>query len=726
MITVTVTATNYQITSQEVASPPITVISDNNIFTVTNIVQNFTVTNVTPKITFTTDGNQFDFVIKHRGEWEPNFQYTRNDVVRYEYSIYICNIDPLEILTSPLDPKTDTTHWELFVFNEWPRAYLTVTNWLDTGVVTLLEDPETTGIDMSRTDMVNVNKILLSDESLRQDPGTIGIDMAKTDMVNVSKIRFTDRVDRDNREGLVWDERTIITDVFDQNPRSVFTLDVVHRETLGTAFEAAALAFQVNNNPALDIKNDGRIVIFNELPFAPLGVPALKVNGGVRIEKDLSVTDLVVNDETILQGTLRVEGTSTFLGPSEFTDPVTLSEITVNTATINRLTIPYAFENKLQVGELAFPLGKGLFGQVLSTDGETAASWRNLGDLVFWNLSDDLQTNGFNIVTGTSENDPNPQLTIGSGPKQQGNLTSEFKSYVKFHEIPLNDILGRISIRGDTRFIGPVRISTLNATGNIFVNNLAGLRGYNPNPNNSDDFSRLAPVKVNSGIEFPDGTIQTTASTGGGGGGGVGPTGPAGPQGITGETGPTGPAGIPGTGVAGPTGPAGERGEAGPTGPLNDGPYGNISLTENMETNGWQIRISEPETVGAQSPHYLTRLDMKPFHTVLSFQDITTLTMSTGTALLTAGDEFRIEAPEVVIGSDIYDSELQVSKIYNYSGVGPPLFPAGIQFGDQTVQITAYYANDFGPIIGGGLFGLEQQSRAADFNNLSLAVNYNL
>ena len=693
MITVTVTATNYQITSQEVASPPITVISDNNIFTVTNIVQNFTVTNVTPKITFTTDGNQFDFVIKHRGEWEPNFQYTRNDVVRYEYSIYICNIDPLEILTSPLNPKEDETNWELFVFNEWPRAYLTVTNFLDTGIITLLEDPETTGIDMSRTDMVNVNKIRFSEQGYR--------------------------------EGLVWDETT--TPGFAGSSRSIFTMDVRRNEPFfGLEFNDPKLVISQNDTPAISVSRQGRIIIHDETAAANFQFPALKVNGGVRIDKDLVVNDLIVNDETKLNGTLRVEGTSTFLGPAEFTDPVTLSEITVNTATITRLTIPFTPQSRLQVGELAFPLGRGLFGQVLSTDGVAAASWRNLGDLVFWNLSDDLQTNGFNIVTGTSENDPNPQLTIGSGPKLQGNLTTEFKSYLKFHEIPLNENAGRITIKGDTRFIGPVRISTLNATGNIFVNNLAGLRGYSPNSNNSDDFSILAPVKVNSGIEFPDGTIQTTASTGSGGGGGVGPTGPAGPPGQTGPTGPQGPAGTTGETVVGPTGPAGERGEAGPTGPLNNGPYGNISLTENMETNGWQIRVYEPGIPDPESPHYLTRLDMKTFHTVLSFQNTTTLTMTTGTALLTAGEEFRIEAPEVVIGSDIYESELQVSKIYNYSGVGPPLFPAGIQFGDQTVQITAYYANDFGPIIGGGLFGLEQQSRAADFNNLSLAVNYNL
>jgi hypothetical protein len=33
---------------------------------------------------------------------------------------------------------------------------------------------------------------------------------------------------------------------------------------------------------------------------------------------------------------------------------------------------------------------------------------------------------------------------------------------------------------------------------------------------------------------------------------------------------------------------------------------------------------------------------------------------------------------------------LNVNRIYNYNGNFAPLFPAGIQFGDQTIQRTAY------------------------------------
>lgn len=132
MITVNVTATDYTVASSSVEYP-VTVTADNSIFTVTNQVSTFTVTNVTPVITFSTEGAGFDFAIKHRGEWIPNGDYTRNDVVRYENSIYICQIQFGLQLDSPLTPLEDTASWELFYWNQWTKQYLTITNWLDVG-----------------------------------------------------------------------------------------------------------------------------------------------------------------------------------------------------------------------------------------------------------------------------------------------------------------------------------------------------------------------------------------------------------------------------------------------------------------------------------------------------------------------------------------------------------------------------------------------------------------
>lgn len=74
------------------------------------------------------------------------------------------------------------------------------------------------------------------------------------------------------------------------------------------------------------------------------------------------------------------------------------------------------------------------------------------------------------------------------------------------------------------------------------------------------------------GFEFPDGSLQTTATLEGPTGpqgppGPTGPTGSAGPMGPTGASGPTGPTGAPGApGPAGPIGPIGPTGPSGPTG----------------------------------------------------------------------------------------------------------------------------------------------------------------
>jgi hypothetical protein len=63
---------------------------------------------------------------------------------------------------------------------------------------------------------------------------------------------------------------------------------------------------------------------------------------------------------------------------------------------------------------------------------------------------------------------------------------------------------------------------------------------------------------VTGGFEFPDGSVQTTASAQGP----PGPAGPAGPTGATGAQGPQGP-----VGPAGPQGPQGPQGIQGPQGP---------------------------------------------------------------------------------------------------------------------------------------------------------------
>ena len=75
------------------------------------------------------------------------------------------------------------------------------------------------------------------------------------------------------------------------------------------------------------------------------------------------------------------------------------------------------------------------------------------------------------------------------------------------------------------------------------------------------------------------------------------------------------------------------------------------------------------------------------------YHSTSSVVLTPTTADITANQINLKSRLQTVVGADIYKSELQVSKIYNYSGTGPPFFPEGIQMPDNTVQITAYRAD---------------------------------
>ena len=355
MITVSITATNYVVQSTS-SDFPVTVTCDNTVFTVTNQVTNFTITNVTPTISFTTDGlNGFDFTAKNKGQWVSGYTYTRNDVVYYEYSTYICSIDPLDTLVSSVNPKDDPANWELFIFNEWPRAYLTITNWLDVG-----------------------------------STATIG-----------------------------------------------GTLSVSSNTSIG-----------------------GQLDIYGDTYF--------HANDLIGIYE--------LNTERLNVGERVVIGTN--------------SEASTSTLTINGLQ---------------YPANKGTYGQVLYTNGTTNAAWVNLGELTFWQLSEDLQTEGFNIVSSSATN----QLTIGGG------RTGAFHNSIKFNKVSDGsdidvhgvtnfdntvNVTGNLNVTGNTVFTGGVTMQNL-----LRVDDATGIEGWTG--------SAPTYIKVNTGLMFPDGSTQTSASS---------------------------------------------------------------------------------------------------------------------------------------------------------------------------------------------------------------------
>jgi cytoskeletal protein CcmA (bactofilin family) len=548
VINVLVTATEVLVTSTSTEFP-VTVTSDNSTFTVTNQVSNFTVVNQTPTISFATESAPFDFATKNRGEWVSGAVYSRGDIVYYQYSTYICDIPYDELLTSTVPPPNATDKWELFIFHEWPMAYLNVTN-------------------------------------------------------------------------------------------------------------------------------------------------TATING-----------NLVVN------------GTSTFVGTTTFTD------LTVN--------------NQFIINGLKYPINKGTYGQVLYTGGDETglAAWRNLGELVFWSLSTDLLTNGYNITSGQGATSPytHPQLIIGAGVT--GNLSSSIKfstaSSGSTGTISMTatsvSITGNFSASGNGNFRG-----NLLASGNLDINGSATIDGSVEI--DGDTYIRgtlygntvIDPIKVGSGgVRFSDGTVQTTAGTG---------------TFTVSQIASTSTLGVikvgnhliinSGTGVLSVYPDPGwtyslPKATTSTLGGIKVG-YGleidsitgilnvtsstftntqatNVSLASDLITNGYSIRsgVGQPSYLNVSTASITASTTGSINIAVTSSTSYIKLTnngATTATSISVNTGTIELKAPIIVAGTDVYNSTLQIGRIYNYAGTSAPFFPAGVQYQDNTIQRTAWRGYDQGLI----------------------------
>jgi len=239
-------------------------------------------------------------------------------------------------------------------------------------------------------------------------------------------------------------------------------------------------------NPPDSDPNWARIQ-WHEAPFDHLTVTnaviigrTLSVGSTASFLSDVSVLgDLSVGGGVGGHG-LRINSTATFNGPFYVNNTATFSGPVLMTATNLQV-------HGLNLNGLQYPYSHGLYGQVLTTNGTTTATWVNLGDLVFWSLSNDLYTNGFNIITEAM----NLPLQIGVSDNHS---FSSSTSYTRYSSTI-------------TTMVGANAAVTL-STGS---------------------------VAINQPLKFADGTIQYTAG------------GPTGPQGSTGPQGPQGPNAILGT-----------------------------------------------------------------------------------------------------------------------------------------------------------------------------------
>jgi hypothetical protein len=586
MITVEITSTNYIVNATEAVNN-ITVTADNSLFTVTSVSQSFTVTNVSPVVAFTTDGGGFDFATKNRGEWVSNDRYFRNDVVYYEYSTYICSIAANTFIETDVPPPQNLTNWELFIFHEWPNAYLTITNWLDVGTDVEIGGQLDVGGDANIGGDLNVS-----------NTATIGGDT-----------------------------------------------------TIGG-----------------DIDVDGNAII----------------NGNLDINGTLNGVTFIEANTGTFRTTLNVGNTNT-----------------TGTFFINGLR---------------FPQDKGTYGQVLFTGGDetSQAAWVNLGELVFWELSEDLKTEGFNIVSGGTAN----QLTIGRGTSSNIVTSIEFPSNIDRINIDtaLLDLTGRIDIGGRADVGGSLRVNgTYSGSGTAErIRPLTGIQFPDGSFLDSASFttgttgtfvlpiasrSRLGVVRIGDGLEITEaGLLSTTAS---------GYVLPAATDVVRG-------------GIRVGNGLTISSGDVLNVSTTTE--FSNISLTEDMRTNGFKIKFSN---TFPNSNLTLGQDDANLNAASLTLSGTTVTVDASGNAIIDGNDgvtlrrsatttttfvlqsssiEARhatlidLKAPVLRAGSDIDNSKVQASSYYNYAGTGAAFFPANIKFSDDTIQRTAWRGYDQGLI----------------------------
>jgi hypothetical protein len=139
---------------------------------------------------------------------------------------------------------------------------------------------------------------------------------------------------------------------------------------------------------------------------------------------------------------------------------------------------------------------------------------------------------------------------------------------------------------------------------------------------------------------------------------------------------------------------------------------GVVSLTEPLNTNGYKIQYDS----GAGADNYI---DLQNNLAEISSGGEFIRIRSTSTRIQHS-QKIEIASGDTQFGS-LNDSRIYVGSIWNFSGTGPPLFPEGIQFGDLTVQRTAFQGDNFGFIIANSL---AQQALTVDFNNRTYAVDY--
>jgi hypothetical protein len=380
----------------------ISVTTENKIFTITESTFVITATSVLSTVTIYTDAVELlvdDFANYFKEDWVSGRTYRRGQLVNDRYSLFVCSTGTLTTVTSTINPSDyrDTLSWTRVVWNEAPRSHLTVTNYFNVGTTATVSGP------LSARGLVTIST------SGSRPVGPVGADTTSL-LTN---------------DGMTWlAGNTAIGDrnfpaEAPQPPTSNRTFSlVVYGNQFVTSSTTIAANLSVGGLSAFQniVVNKSASVAEN---LNVLGVTTsgnLVVTNTASILGSLSVGDITGNGGLTVAGPLRVNGISTFTNFVNFLGTATFNNDVVF---VKDLTVPnLTATNSLRVAGVLYPVNTGSYGQVIANMGDYTAEWRNLGDLNFWSLNDDLKTNGFNLITGIAGDGSAPELRIVRGTDQ--------------------------------------------------------------------------------------------------------------------------------------------------------------------------------------------------------------------------------------------------------------------------------------------------------------------
>jgi hypothetical protein len=787
--TFTVTQISPVVTAT-VSMSTVTVNLENLNFTLTNTVQYFTATVVSNTVTIYENAIELrvdDFSNYFKGDWVNGATYVRGDLVNSLYSLYVSSIATLTNYVSTIEPGQDTSHWRRVVWHEAPFDHVTVTNDLIVG------------------QNINAAGNIYSGGTINATNSLVA-PLIKTDTISTSSaatLTFSSP-SQFNQTLRVENTVTMVTDAIVQATLTAYDLSV--SRNAGVAGQTTLANTQVgglftatqavNLTKTLNVAQTATLASLNVGSITGSG--AVTINAPTTINNTLTVSSIAVGGGLgrgvlDIRGlttttTLTVESTATFLGTSVFTGQIVSNntvtfnspvfynnDITAPRITVGTLTAGTATVTRLISGGTQFPLADGEYGQVIFTNGTGTASWVNLGDLVFWQLSADLETNGYDIrsVNLSQWNLFNNGTTSTYIPvwqdvsviKSGTNYTPPVNwpvynpdNYLKFGNKPSNanplisyqDFVELKSGGDVTVYAGPGYTSGFGA----------------PGPGNVTIQAAAGEVRLyGTGLKFNDETISPGLGyTGSRGSTGYnGSAGPAG--GYTGSQGYVGSRGTDGT-PGGPIGYTGSRGADGagytlPAATVDT--LGGVKVDANGQydygityASGYilGLKSATTATIGGVrvDPTYLTINTATAFLSVntatLNAQlqlpiattsrvggiavgttlvinsstgvlDVNTSTVSfghisftTSTVTIEGTSTIYLTAAEVRIGLDNNRSKIFVERIEAFDGGGSVFFPGGVRYPDNTIQLTAY-AGNFGVLGDGSSYAPLQIRRGA-------------